>query len=184
MPLSTTDANSLLTAELKATAYTGPATTYLALSTAGQVTDGVTNATTTVTSATASFGAQDVGATISGGTIPAGTTISSVTNSTTVVISAAATGSATGVTLTIGGAEVSGGSYARQAVTWGTAAASSLANSAALSFTSMPATTVRTYVIFDALTAGTDRWDGYSTITPVLAGQTYSVAIGALTATL
>jgi hypothetical protein len=65
------------------------------------VTDGVLAATTTVTSATAAFTSSDVGAAISGGTIPANATISSVTNGTTVVISAAATGSASGVTLTI-----------------------------------------------------------------------------------
>lgn len=65
------------------------------------VTDGVLNATTTVTSATASFTSRDVGATISGGTIPANAYIVSVTNSTTVVISAAATGSATSVHLSI-----------------------------------------------------------------------------------
>jgi len=66
------------------------------------VTDGVTNSTTTVTSATAAFTANDVGAPISGGSIPAGATIASFTNSTTVVISAAATASASGVSLTIG----------------------------------------------------------------------------------
>lgn len=64
------------------------------------VTDGVTAASTTVTSATAAFSASDVGASISGGTIPGGATIASVTNATTVVISAAAT-VATNVTLTI-----------------------------------------------------------------------------------
>jgi len=61
----------------------------------------VTNSTTTVSSATANFGALDVGATISGGTIPAGAIILTVTNATTVVISAAATGTAAGVTLII-----------------------------------------------------------------------------------
>lgn len=65
------------------------------------VADGVLNATTTVTSATATFTSSDVGAAISGGSIPGGATIASVTNGTTVVISAAATGSASGVSLTI-----------------------------------------------------------------------------------
>jgi hypothetical protein len=65
------------------------------------VTDGVTNGTTTVTSATAFFTSADVGKTITGSTIPGGATISSITNTTTVVISAAAS-SATGVTLEIG----------------------------------------------------------------------------------
>lgn len=65
------------------------------------VADGATAVSTSVTSATASFGANDVGASISGGTIPNGATIVSVTNATTVVISAAATVIASGVTLTI-----------------------------------------------------------------------------------
>lgn len=66
------------------------------------VADGVTNSSTTVTSATAAFTAADVGRTISGTGIPGGATIVSITNATTVVISIAATATATGVTLTIG----------------------------------------------------------------------------------
>lgn len=65
------------------------------------VTDGVLNSTTTVTSATASFVASDVGSLVIGTGIPTGTTISSVTNATTVVLSAAATASASGVTLQV-----------------------------------------------------------------------------------
>ena len=66
------------------------------------VTDGATtNASTTLTSATAAFTANDVGAEISGAGIPAGTTISSVTNATTAVLSAAATVTATLVTVTV-----------------------------------------------------------------------------------
>jgi hypothetical protein len=76
--------------------------TYPVLPSKRTVTDGVTNATTTVTSATAAFTAKDVGVPISGGSIPANAYISSVTNATTVVISAAATSSASGVALTIG----------------------------------------------------------------------------------
>lgn len=66
------------------------------------VSDGVLNATTTVTSATAAFTAADQFKNISGGSIPAGAFIASVTNVTTIVLSIAATGSASGVTLTIG----------------------------------------------------------------------------------
>ncbi len=62
------------------------------------VSDGVTNSTTTITSATMAFVAGDVGATITGVGIPAGTTIASVTNATTAIMSAAATATATGVT--------------------------------------------------------------------------------------
>ena len=66
------------------------------------VTDGATkSASTTVTSATAGFTSDDVGATVTGSGIPAGATIASVTDASTVVLSAAATATATGVTLTI-----------------------------------------------------------------------------------
>jgi hypothetical protein len=65
------------------------------------VTDGVLNSTTTVTSATAAFTSQDVGANVIGTGVPLGATIASVTNSTTVVLSAAATATNTGVTLQI-----------------------------------------------------------------------------------
>lgn len=74
------------------------------------VSDGVLNATTTVTSATAAFVAGDVGKNISGGSIPSGAFIVSRTNGTTVVISAAATGSASGVSLTIGAPQTHVGS--------------------------------------------------------------------------
>lgn len=57
------------------------------------VADGVTNGTTTITSATAAFTAADVGAPISGTDIPAGAYIAAYTNPTTVVLSVAATGS-------------------------------------------------------------------------------------------
>lgn len=65
------------------------------------VADGVTNGTTTITSATAAFTAADVGAPISGTDIPAGAYIAAYTNPTTVVLSAAATGSGAGRAWTI-----------------------------------------------------------------------------------
>lgn len=65
------------------------------------VTDGVTNSTTTVTSATAAFVAGDVGALITGAGIPAGATIVTINSVTSVIISAAATATATGVALVI-----------------------------------------------------------------------------------
>lgn len=66
------------------------------------VTDGATTAnSTTVTSASAGFDSDDVGASISGGSIPAGATITGVTDSQTVTISAPATATATGVAVTI-----------------------------------------------------------------------------------
>lgn len=63
------------------------------------VTDAVTNGTTTLTSATASFVAGDVGKLVISNPangIVAGTTIASVTNGTTAIMSAAATTSGTG----------------------------------------------------------------------------------------
>lgn len=66
--------------------------------------DGVTNGTTTFTSATANFStAQHKGQPISGTDIPPYTTIASVTNATTVVLSQAAVGSHSGVTFSLGG---------------------------------------------------------------------------------
>jgi hypothetical protein len=70
------------------------------------VTDGVTtNASTTITSATAAFSAKDIGKTVSGTGIPAGATIVSLTagsESTSAVLSAAATAAGTGLSITIG----------------------------------------------------------------------------------
>jgi len=66
------------------------------------VADGVTNSTTAVTSATAVFGADDVGKPISGSGIPSAATIASVQSATAATISAAATATATSVTFTIG----------------------------------------------------------------------------------
>jgi hypothetical protein len=65
-----------------------------------KVVDGVTNSSTTVTSATAAFTSADVGSGVSGVGIPANATIASVTNATTIILSAAATATASGVTLT------------------------------------------------------------------------------------
>jgi flagellar hook protein FlgE len=68
------------------------------------VVDGATtNASTTITSATANFTAADVGRSVTGPGIPPGTTIASVTNATTVVLTNAATATASPVTLTFGG---------------------------------------------------------------------------------
>ncbi|HET7487539.1 MAG TPA: SBBP repeat-containing protein [Acidimicrobiales bacterium] len=66
-------------------------------------TDGVSNGTTTYTSASAKFSSADAGKKIWGTNIPAGATISSVTNATTIVLSSAATGSGSGLAFTIAG---------------------------------------------------------------------------------
>jgi flagellar hook protein FlgE len=79
-----------------------PLTFTFTKSSALNFTDGVTTAaSTTLTSATAGFTAADVGKTITGAGIPAGTTIASVTNGTTVVLSQAATATAAGVTVNV-----------------------------------------------------------------------------------
>jgi hypothetical protein len=65
------------------------------------VTDAVLNSTTTLTSATAAFTAEDVGAWVIAAGIPNTTSIASVTNATTVVLSKAATATASGVSAQI-----------------------------------------------------------------------------------
>ena len=67
------------------------------------VADGVTNATTTITSATANFTAADAGLSVSGTDIPNNTTIATFVNATTVTLNNAATASNTGQVLTFGG---------------------------------------------------------------------------------
>jgi hypothetical protein len=82
--------------------FTNPATAIAAYPVARSVTDAVLNSTTTVTSATASFVASDVGRPVTGTGISDHTTIATVTNGTTIVLSAAATATATVVALTFG----------------------------------------------------------------------------------
>ncbi len=99
---------ALSSAVLSATAdtsYTAPAQTVTIAAAQGprQVVDGVTNSTTTVTSATAAFNVGDIGRPISGTGIPAGTVIAFINSATSVKISQPATASASGVTLTLGG---------------------------------------------------------------------------------
>lgn len=87
-------------------------TTTSTLFTAGQrvVTDGVTTISTpTLTSATAHFLPNDVGATLSGTGIPANTYVLAVVSDSTVTMSANATATGTGVSVTIqrpGGAKI------------------------------------------------------------------------------
>lgn len=66
-------------------------------------TDGVTATDTSLHSATAAFTSADVGDTVSGTGIFAGTTIASVTNATTVVLSHATTATGSGVSITLTG---------------------------------------------------------------------------------
>ncbi len=81
------------------------------------------------------------------------------------------------------GTEVSGGSYARQSAAFNTAASGSTTNSAAISFTGMPATTVNYCAIYDALTAGNLLYYASVTSLTINAGDTVSVAVAAITVT-
>ena len=75
-------------------------------STTRSVTDGVTtNASNTITSATANFLPADVGRIVTGTNIPGYDKIASVTNTTTAVLTTAATATGTAQTLTIGANE-------------------------------------------------------------------------------
>lgn len=83
------------------------------------------------------------------------------------------------------GTEVSGGSYVSQTVAFTGAAAGSCSNTALLSYTNMPACTVTACEVWD--TAGTPvrLWYGALTASKTLnAGDTFQVAIGALTLSL
>ena len=85
------------------------------------------------------------------------------------------------------GAEVSGGSYARQACAFDAAHATggNTANTDAESFTNMPACTVTHIGVWDAASSGNLLFHtAVDTSKAVLAGDTISVAAGAVTITL
>ena len=85
------------------------------------------------------------------------------------------------------GAEVSGGSYARQACAFDAAHATNgnTANTDAESFTVMPACTVTHIGLWDASSGGNLLYHtAVDTSKAVLAGDTISVAAGAVTVTL
>ncbi len=80
------------------------------------------------------------------------------------------------------GVEVTGGSYARQAVTLSAGSGGSSANTAALSYSNMPAATVLGVGLFDALTGGNMLMsDVLTTNKTVAAGDTLSFATSSLT---
>jgi hypothetical protein len=82
--------------------------------------------------------------------------------------------------------ECTGGSYARQLITLGTAAtASTISNTAVITFAGMPAATVSHYGIWSAATTGT-LWAYYSLTTSrtTVAGDSVSFAIGTLTTSI
>ena len=85
------------------------------------------------------------------------------------------------------GAEVSGGSYARQTIDFAAASGTggSVVSSTAESFTVMPACTVTHIGVWDAASSGNLLFHtAVDTSKAVLAGDTISVAAGAVTITL
>jgi hypothetical protein len=83
------------------------------------------------------------------------------------------------------GTEVTGGSYSRQNVTFNSASGGAATNSAAISVTNMPATTVVGVELWDS--AGTPKriWFGPLTASKTTqAGDTFTIAAGALSVSL
>lgn len=84
---------------------------------------------------------------------------------------------------TANGTEVSGGSYAAQAITWAAPTGKTISNSAAITFTGMPAATVVGVEIWDT---GTNRkWFGaLSASRTTAAGDSITFAAGSITLSL
>ena len=81
--------------------------------------------------------------------------------------------------------EISGGSYARQTPTFSAASGGATANTGALTWTNMPADTVRFVAIMDAATSGNVLFYGQLTSDKTVgAGDTFTIAIGDLDVTL
>lgn len=81
--------------------------------------------------------------------------------------------------------EVTGGSYARQSISFGTAASGQASNDAAVTFTSMPATSVEWVAIMDASTAGNVLFYGtLASIKNLNSGDNFTLNIGDVDITL
>lgn len=88
-------------------------------------------------------------------------------------------------TATAAGTEVTGGSYARQTVTYAAASAGSIASNLACTYTLMPSCTVTSIDEFDSAGTPIRRWFGLLAASKVVnSGDTFSLAIGAVTKTL
>lgn len=84
-----------------------------------------------------------------------------------------------------GTSEVTGGSYARQSAAWDAASAGSCVNSAIITYTNMPATTVTHYSIWDASSSGNMLFAGALDASRTFtAGDAAQFAAGALTVSL
>lgn len=80
------------------------------------------------------------------------------------------------------GTEVTGGSYARQNVAFSAASAGATANTGAVTYTNMPATTVTHVDLYDSAGSPRRGWFGALTASKTTAaGDTLSFAIGAIT---
>lgn len=78
-----------------------------------------------------------------------------------------------------GGTEVTGGSYARQAITFAAASGGSIANSAAVNFTGLPAATITHIAVYDASTTGNLLYYGALTSTIIsVSGSELDFATG------
>jgi len=83
---------------------------------------------------------------------------------------------------TTGANEVSGGSYARQQLTLAAPSNKQTSNSAALTFSNMPAVTVTHIGLWTAATGGTFLWSGALTTARTLqAGDSLVIDVGNLT---
>lgn len=82
------------------------------------------------------------------------------------------------------GVEATGGSYARQATTFAAPAAGAVSNSAALTFTNMPAMTVNYVAVYDAATVGNLLYYAAATAAKTTnAGDTVTIAISGISVT-
>lgn len=83
-----------------------------------------------------------------------------------------------------GASECTGGSYARKSCSWAAAGSGSIATNAALTWTDMPACTVKYVGIWDTVSGGNNLYAGGLTANKTLnAGDTFEIASGNLTVT-
>ena len=84
-----------------------------------------------------------------------------------------------------GGTEVSGGSYARQSVAFGTISSGSMSNTAAITFTSLPAATITHFAVLSASTGGTMRvYGALNASAAVISGDQVQFPVGSITINL
>lgn len=77
------------------------------------------------------------------------------------------------------GTEVVGGSYARQPITWGTEADGRLPHTGTITFSSLPATTITHWAIFDASSGGNLLYFApFEVAINRTAGQSLAIAAG------